>query len=43
MEKEWNLVEDESISNSVDESSADNNSDSGPMSTEALEDIQYGN
>ena len=39
MENERNLVEDESISDSIDESSAYDNSDNESISTGALEDI----
>ena len=43
MEKKHNLVEDESILASIDETSTDNKSDYGSISTGALEDILDGN
>ena len=38
-----NVVEDQYISASIDESSTDNNSDDGYISTNALGDSRYGN
>ena len=42
MENKHNLVEDELISASIDESSEDNNSDHESISTDALKYILYG-
>ena len=43
IENERNLVEDESILSSLDESSTDDNSDEKSISTDSLKDIQDGN
>ena len=43
MENERNLVEYESTLGSIDESSIDDKSDYESLSTDALEDIRYGN